>query len=44
MEQVLLYDEDAVETKDIEEISEYLRGKLGRVPVEVRGNPFTPHP
>ncbi len=43
MEQVLLYNEDATDKLDIEEIAEYLREKLGEVPVAVRGNPFTPH-
>ncbi len=44
MEQVLLYNEDAAEKLDIEELSEYLREKLGEVPVGVRGNPFTACP
>ncbi len=40
IEKVLLYDEGAAEELDIKEIAEYLREKLGKVPVEMRGNPF----
>ncbi len=44
IEKVLLYDEGAAEKLDIEEIAEYLSDKLGKAPVEVRGNPFTSWP
>ncbi|MBT9162046.1 MAG: hypothetical protein DDT27_00590 [Dehalococcoidia bacterium] len=37
---VLLYDEGTAEQLNIEEIAGYLRDKLKRVPVEVRGNPL----
>jgi len=40
IEKVLLYDEGAAEMLDIEGIAEYLREKLDKVEVEVRGNPF----
>ncbi len=41
IEQVLLYNEGVAETLDIEEVAEYLREKLGKVRVKVRGSPFT---
>lgn len=41
LEKVLLYDEGAAEKLNIEEIVEYLRERLGKVPVETRGSPFT---
>ncbi len=41
VEKVLLYDEGAAEELNIEEIAEYLGEKLGKVAVEIRGNPFT---
>jgi len=37
---VFLYDEGAAETLDIEEITQYLGQKMGKVKIEVRGNPF----
>jgi len=37
---ILLYDEGSAEQLNIAEIAGYLRDKLKRVPVEVRGNPF----
>ncbi|MCL0074225.1 hypothetical protein M1O50_05090, partial [Dehalococcoidia bacterium] len=40
LEAVLLYDEGTAGELNIEEIAGYLRDKLRRVPVEVRGNPF----
>ncbi len=40
IEKVLLYDEGATEKLNIEEIAEYLGGKLRKVQVKVRGNPF----
>jgi len=44
VEKVLLYDEGAAEKLSIEEIAEYLREKLGKVPVDIRGSPFAPCP
>ena len=44
IEKVLLYNEGVAETLDIEEIAEYLRAKLGKVSVEIRGNPFAFYP
>ncbi len=41
--QIILYDEGAAKELDIEEIARYLRQNLGKVGVEVRGNPFTPN-
>ncbi len=41
VEQVLLYNEGAAETLDIGGLSEYLKEKLGKVQVKVRGSPFT---
>ena len=41
IEKVLLYDEGAAEKLNIEEVAEYLREKLEKVQVKVRGNPFT---
>jgi len=35
---IILYDEGSGKELDIEEIAEYLRGKLGKVPVDTRGN------
>ena len=40
IKKVLLYDEGAAERLDIEGIAEYLSERLGKVPVEIRGNPF----
>jgi len=40
IEKVLLYDEGTAEKLNIEEVTEYLRGKLGKAQVTVRGNPF----
>lgn len=40
IEKILLYDESAAKALDIEEIAEYLREKLGKVPVDTRGNPL----
>jgi len=40
IERVLLYDEGAAEELNIEEVAEYLREKLGKAQVTVRGNPF----
>jgi len=40
IEKVLLYDEGAAERLDIGEIAGYLREKLKKVQVKVRGNPF----
>lgn len=37
---VFLYDDGAAEELDIAEIAEYLGQKLGKVRIEVRGNPF----
>jgi len=40
IEKVILYDEGAAETLDIEELDQYLGHKMSKVEVEVRGNPF----
>lgn len=40
IEKVLLYDEGAAEKLDIEEVAEYLKEKLGKVQVKVKGDPF----
>jgi len=40
IEKVLLYDEGAAEKLNIEGLAEYLREKLEKVQVKVRGNPF----
>jgi len=40
IEKVILYDEGTAETLDIGEIAKYVADKLGKVEVEVRGNPF----
>ena len=40
IEKVLLYSEGVAEELNIEQIAEYLREKLGKVQVRVRGNPF----
>ncbi len=37
---IILYDEGAAEELDVEEIRQYLAQKMGKVKVEVRGNPF----
>ena len=37
---VILYDEGATEELNIEEITQYLGQKMGKVKIEVRGNPF----
>jgi len=37
---VILYDESAARELDIEEIARYLGQKLGKVNIDVRGNPF----
>ncbi len=37
---VILYDEGAAEELNIEEITQYLGQKMGKVKIEVRGNPF----
>jgi len=37
---VILYNESAAEELNIEEIARYLRQKLGKVKIEVRGSPF----
>jgi len=41
---VLLYDEGVAEKLDVAEIAEYLRNKLRKVPVEMKGNPFASCP
>jgi len=41
MMKIILYNEGSGEELDIEEIAEYLREKLGKVPVGTRGNPLT---
>ncbi len=38
--EIILYDEGIAEELDIEEIAQYLAQKMGRVKVEIRGNPF----
>jgi hypothetical protein len=38
--EIILYDEGSEEELDIEEIAEYLRKKLGKIPVDTRGNPL----
>ena len=40
LNKIILYDEVAAQALDIEGIAEYLRKKLGKARVEVRGNPF----
>ncbi len=37
---VILYDEGTAEELNIEEITQYLGQKMGKVKIEVRGNPF----
>jgi len=37
---VILYDEGAAEELNLEEITQYLGQKMGKVKIEVRGNPF----
>lgn len=43
LNKIFLYNEGGAETLDIEEITQYLRKRLGQAQVEVRGNPFTLH-
>jgi len=38
--EIILYDEGTAQELDIEEIARYLAQKMGRVKIEVRGNPF----
>ncbi len=38
--EIILYDEGTAEAVDIEEIAKYLAQRMGKVKVEVRGNPF----
>ncbi len=38
--EIILYDEGIAEELDIEEIAQYLAQKMGKVKIEVRGNPF----
>ena len=40
MKQVILYNEGIPEVLDIEEVSAYLRERLGKMPVKMVGNPF----
>jgi len=40
LNRVFLYDEGAAQALNLEEIANYLRKKLGKVAIEVRGNPF----
>ncbi len=42
LNKILLYDEGAAQALNIEELAEYLRKKLAKLAVEVRGNPFSP--
>ena len=44
LNKILLYDDGAARALNIEEIAEYLRKKLAKVGVEVRGNAFAPYP
>lgn len=44
LEKVILYDEGVSDKLHIREIAEYLRGKLGEVQVELRGNPCALYP
>jgi len=44
LNKILLYDEGMAQALNIEGIAEYLRKKLGKVEVEVRGNPFALYP
>lgn len=44
LNKILLYDDGAARTLNIEEIAEYLRKKLAKVGIEARGNPFAPYP
>jgi len=44
IEKVILYDEGAAETLDIEEVAEYLESKLSKVEAQAKGNPFTFYP
>jgi len=38
--EIVLYDEGAAQELNIEEIAQYLAQKIGKVKIEVRGNPF----
>jgi hypothetical protein len=38
--EIILYDEGTAQELDIEEIAQYLGQKMGKVKIEVRGNPF----
>ena len=38
--EIILYDEGTAQELDIEEIAQYLAQKMGKVKIEVRGNPF----
>jgi len=38
--EIILYDEGTAQELDIEEIARYLAQKMGKVKIEVRGNPF----
>ena len=40
LNKILLYDEGTAQALNVEEIAEYLRKKLAKVGVEVRGDPF----
>ena len=42
LNKLLLYDEGTTQALNIEEIAEYLRKKLTKVRVEIKGNPFYP--
>lgn len=42
IERIILYDESANETLDIEEIAKYLGDKFSKTEVEMRESPFTP--
>ncbi len=42
LHKILLHDEGASQALDIEEVAGYLRRKLTKLEVEVRGNPFLP--
>ena len=44
LNKVLLYDEGTSQALNIEEIAEYLRKKIAKVQVEVRGDPFAFYP
>ena len=42
LNKIFLYDEGTAQALNIEEIAEYLRKKLAKLAVEVRGDPFSP--